>query len=125
MAVAFPTIYRRGTEIHEPIVREFDNTMAHDPAIRSQSEGGYVTSRARFTRIPRKWNIKYDWLTASNKNVIKAFEAARFGGAGEFTWLNPEEGNTYTVRFLGLANYEPHDKTNFTRFMATFVLEEV
>ncbi len=121
----FPTIYRRGTEVHNPIVGAFDNTMAHDPAIRSQSEGGYVTSRARFTRIPRKWPLKYDWMTKANKNVIKAFEAIRKGGSDIFTWLDPETQTTYEVRFLGVAIYTAHSNTNFLYWMVDFILEEV
>ena len=56
----FPTLYRHGTEIHNPVVEDFVDTMAIDPAVRSQSEGGYITSRARFSRIVRKWTVKYD-----------------------------------------------------------------
>lgn len=122
---AFPTIYRRGTELHNPIVGDFDDTMAHDPAIRGLSEGGYVTSRARFTRIPRKWPLKYDWLTTANKDTLKAFEVAMVGGSESFTWTNPADSTSYTVRFLGVARYTPHEHINFLRWMMEFVLEEV
>ncbi len=122
---AFPTLTRRGTELHNPVVGDFDDTMAHDPTIRSQSEGGYVTSRARFTRTPRKWTVKYTWLTQANKDVVKAFEDARSGGADRFTWTNPEDDTAYTVRFLGLVMYRAHPNTNFLWWMADFVLEEV
>ncbi len=122
---AFPTIYRRGTELHNPIVGDFDDTMAHDPAIRSRSEGGYVTSRARFTRIPRRWTVRYDWVSKVNKDTLKTFEDARRGGSDSFTWTNPENSTSYTVRFLGLTTYVPHPHTNFLFWMAGFVLEEV
>ena len=121
----FPTIYRRGTEIHNPVVGTFENTMAHDPAIRSQSEGGYVTSRARFTRIPRKWPVNYTWLTKANKDMIKDFEDARVGGSDSFTWTNPEDDTAYTVRFLGLVKYTAHSNTNFLWWIVEFILEEV
>lgn len=129
----FPTIYRRGTEIHNPIVRDFSSRMAHDPTIRSRSAGGYVTSRAGFTRIPRAWTVKYDWMTKANKNTIKAFEDGNAGstpvgvtgGSDSFTWTNPEDSTDYTVRFLGLIEYTPHDKTNFLWWMVDFILEQV
>lgn len=122
---AFPTIYRKGTEVHNPIVGDWDDMIAHDPTIRSQSEGGYVKSRARFTRIARKWTVKYDWVTKANKNTIKAFEAARYGGSANFTWTNPEDSTDYTVRFLGLVRYPPHPHTNFLWWMIEFILEEI
>ena len=122
---AFPTITRRGSELHNPVVGDFDDTMAHNPAIRSQSEGGYVTSRARFTRISRKWTVHYKWLTTANKDTIKSFEEARRGGSESFTWLNPADTTTYTVRFLDLAMYRAHDKAGLKWWMAEFVLEEV
>ncbi len=121
----FPTIYRRGTELHSPVVGDFDSTMAHDPAIRSQSEGGYVTSRARFTRISRRWMVNYTWLTTANKDVIRDFEDDQVGGSDYFTWTNPADSTAYTVRFLGLVRYIPHPDTNFLWWMAEFVLEEV
>ena len=104
---------------------DFDDTMAHDPAIRSISEGGYVTSRARFTRIPRKWTVKYNWLTQTNKNTVKTFEDARKAGSDSFTWTNPENNTSYTVRFLGLIRYAAHPHTNFLFWMVDFILEEV
>jgi len=121
----YPVLQRRGTETHNPVVGTLDDTMAHDPAIRSQSEGGYVTSRARFTRIARKWTVSYRWMSQANMNTLKAFEDARAGGADSFTWTNPEDSTTYTVRFLGLVRYVPEDNSNFLWWAVEFVLEEV
>jgi len=122
----FPTLYRRGTELHSPVVGEFEDTMAHDPAIRSQSEGGYVTSRARFTRIPHKWIVNYTWMSQTNKDTLKAFvDDTVVGGSDSFTWTNPEDSTDYDVRFLGLVRYIPHPHTNFLWWMVEFVLEEV
>ena len=121
----FPSLTRRGTETHNPIVGDFDDTMAHDPAIRSTSEGGYVKSRGRFTRISRKWTVKYNWLTTVNKDKIKDFEDDQYAGSDFFTWTNPADDTAYTVRFLGLVIYKAHPHTNFLYWMADFVLEEV
>lgn len=121
----FPVLQRRGTELHNPVCGEMNTTMAHDPAIRSQSEGGYVTSRARFTRIPRKWTVKYNWLSKVNKNTVKAFEDDQRAGAESFFWPNPEDSTTYTVRFLEPIVYTPHPNVNFLFWILDFVLEEV
>lgn len=125
----FPTdLYRRGTELHNPIVGNFDDTMAHDPAIRSTSEGGYVKSRARFTRIRRKWTVHYDWMTTVNKDKIRDFEDSVFGGSDHFTWINPADGSSQDVRFLPnpqAVTYRAHPKVNFKFWMVEFILEEV
>ena len=123
----FPTIYVHsdGTLAHTPVVGEFESTMATDPAIRSVSESGYVQSRARFTRIRRRWTVKFDGVTKTNKNTIKTFEDARVGGADSFTWTNPEDSTAYTVRFLEPVMYKPWTNANFTRWTIDFVLEQV
>lgn len=121
----FPTLYRHGTEVHNPVVRDLTDQIAIDPAIRSQSEGGYTTSRARFSRIRRKWGVQYEWLSQANKNTVMAFEEARFGGSDAFTWTNPETGTDYTVRFLDVIEFIPHEHANFRWWSANFVLEEV
>lgn len=121
----FPVLQRRGTETHNPIVGDFESSMAHNPAIRSQSEGGYVTSRARFTRIARKWTVRYDWMSQDNKNTLKTFEDARQAGADSFTWTNPEDDTAYTVRFLEPITYTPQPDVNFLWWLVSFGLEEV
>lgn len=122
----FPTFTRRGTETHNPVVGELSNVLAHDPTVRSLSEGGYVTSRARFTRMTNQWNIVYRWLSQANKNTLKTFvEGTSLGGSESFSWINPEDSVTYTVRFLGEIKYTPHDKANALWWIVEFVLEEV
>ena len=124
---AFPTIYHHAdsTLLHQPLVGDFEDTMALDPTIRSQVDGGYATTRARFTRLPRKWTLRYEWVSQANKNLIKAFEVARRGGSDSFTWTNEEDDTVYTVRFLGLVRYIPHADTNYTRWIVEFILEQV
>ena len=122
---AFPTLYRHGTEVQNPVVEDFVDTMAIDPAIRSQSEGGYVTSRARFSRIVRKWTVKYDWMSQTNKNTVKTFEDARVGGADSFTWTNPENKTAYTVRFFEPVRYTAKPNANFMWWMVEFIVEQV
>ena len=124
---SFPALYRTGTEVHNPVVREFSVTAAHDPTIRSLSDSGYVTSRAKFTRIPERWVISYTWLSKANKNTLRTFEQDTVGiGSDSFTWTNPEDGATYTVRFIppGI-RYTSHDNVNWLFWMAEFELEEV
>ncbi len=122
----FPTLQRRGTETHSPVVERLNSTLAHDPTIRSQSEGGYVTSRARFTRLPRRWVVQYRQLSQSNKNTLRAFnEDTVVSGSESFTWTNPEDGVDYTVRFLDPIQYTPEPQTNWLWWNVEFTFEEV
>lgn len=122
----FPTLIRRGTETHNPVVSGFNSALAHDPTVRSLSEGGYVTTRARFTRLPDAWNVVYTWLSQANKNTLKTFvDGTAVGGSESFDWVNPEDSVTYDVRFLGEVKYTPHAHANFLWWTVEFVLEEV
>lgn len=120
----FPTIYRHSTLIQQPVVSAFEVTNALDPTIRSQSEGGWVTSRARFTRMPLRWVIRYEWMSKTNKNTVRTFEVARRVGAETFTWTNPEDSASYTVRFMEPIRYTPHAHTNFLWWTVEFTLEQ-
>ena len=123
---SFPTLQRRGTETHNPVDMELSNELAHDPTIRSSSDGGYVTSRSKFTRLADNWTVKYTWLSNTNKNLIKTFERVTVvGGSDSFTWTSPGDDTAYTVRFLGKVKYTPHANTNALFWAVDFMLEEV
>ncbi len=127
---SFPTIYvhypwTSGTLEHTPVVGDFDDTMAHDPTIRSLSDGGYVQSRARFTRITRKWTVRYSGLSKTNKDTIHTFENARLGGSENFTFSRPDYSTAVNVRFLGPVRYVPWANTNFLQWDVEFILEQV
>ena len=113
----FPTL---GTN---PTIDGWEEGLAIDPTIRSQSEGGYVQTRARFTRLTNKWNIKYMALSAADKDTLRTFEKTVRGGSDAFNWTNPANSVTYSVRFLGLIKYIPH--SNSLYWDVSFVLEEV
>lgn len=73
---------------------------AEDPAVRSDMEGGYVASRPRFTRTPRKtFTTGFTSISNADRATLEAFWDAKKGGAVVFTWLNPVDGTTHTVRF--------------------------
>ncbi|MCW4050353.1 MAG: hypothetical protein NWE89_11530 [Candidatus Bathyarchaeota archaeon] len=122
---AFPTLYIHGTLVHTPVVGRFEDTMAQNPTIRSQFEGGYVQTRSRFTRIARRWTVSYRGMSQANKNTLRTFENARRAGSELFTWTNPEDSTSYNVRFLEPVIYTPWEHTNFLQWNIDFVLEQV
>lgn len=77
-----------------------------DPSIKEKMEGGYVVSRARHTRTPRKkFTSGFTNITNDDKATLQAFWNQVRGGSVIFDWENPEDGLIYAVRFLKM-NFE-------------------
>lgn len=73
-----------------------------DPAKSAEIEGGYTVSRPRYTRLPRKtWTTGFTDLTTAQKDSFTGFWDTKMGGSASFTYLNPADAATYTVRFKG------------------------
>lgn len=71
-----------------------------DPSMKSEMEGGYVISRARHTRAPRRnWKCAYTDISREDKLTIENFWIQVRGSSVIFNWPNPEDGQTYPVRF--------------------------
>ena len=93
----FPTINLAGLEDS----KHFNEEQA-DPVQRKEVDGGYVMTRPRFTRLPRKtWTTGFTDLTDAEKNEFTAFWDSKRGGSDSFTYENPTDNVTYTVRFAG------------------------
>lgn len=105
----FPTLYHHGTLEHTPYIE--DSGLALDPAIRTPLESGLVQTRARFSRVPRRWRLRWDMLSAANKGVIRAFELARLGGTEAFAWVDPDYSLTNLLTNPG---FETGDLTGWS-----------
>lgn len=93
----FPTVALAGLEDS----KHFGVAQAN-PAKTSEVEGGYTISRPRYTRLPRKtWTTGFSDLTDAEKDSFTAFWDTKMGGSDSFTYLNPADAATYTVRFKG------------------------
>lgn len=79
---------------------------ALDPTIRSQSEGGYVVTRPRFTRVPKTFEFSYKMLPDADKDTLKAFEETVAFTSGIFVWTHPKTSATYNVRFDKTLEFE-------------------
>ena len=90
----FPTITSCG-----PRVSAFEESLAIDPTLRSPTEAGYKMTRAKFTRIPKKWTFFYPALSATDKGSLDTFQLTTVRvGADSFSWTNPSNTTSYTVR---------------------------
>ena len=73
-----------------------------DTSITTKMEGGYVMSRARHTRAPRKmFTIGYTDISDADKQLLEAFWNTTRGKAEMFEWTNEMDSVTYIVRFSG------------------------
>lgn len=94
----FPTVNLAGLEDS----KHFKQEQA-DPAMRQEVDGGYTITRPRYTRIPRKtWTTGFTDLTDAQKAEFDTFWETQRGGSNSFTYLNPADAVTYTVRFKGV-----------------------
>lgn len=72
-----------------------------DPAMVAELEGGYAVTRARYTRTPRRtWTCGYSFVDNADKAALDNFYRAMRGGSVIFDWVNPQDGQTYAVRFV-------------------------
>ena len=71
-----------------------------DPAIRSEMEGGYVTSRPRFLRNPRKtFYFGYKTLPDADYKLLEQHWIDTQGGSLVFQYVDWHDGRTYDVRY--------------------------
>lgn len=113
----FPTL------TDQPDVDGWEESRAFDPAIRARSEGGYVKTRPRTTRVPMQWKLRYSSLSLADKTTLQAFETSVNVGADAFTWTNPADGQAKLVRFKEPVKYSPAG-SNLV-WTADLTLEEV
>lgn len=99
---------------------------AEDPAIRSELEGGYVYSRPRFTRTPRKsWKIGYTEMNNTDRATLEAFWDTVRGGSDSFTWTDPQTNTGYTVRFKSPIEFKYTGFGGVHFWNVSFELEQV
>ncbi|MCL4492338.1 MAG: hypothetical protein M1510_10660 [Nitrospirae bacterium] len=104
-----------------PSVESWEEGVAFDPTITSQSEGGYKQTRPSSTRIPDKWSIGYVAAPAADKDLVRAFEKTVKVGSEIFDAL-AIFGVSKNVRFAGPVKYKMN--TNKSWWDILFVIEE-
>jgi hypothetical protein len=107
----------------QPDVAGWSEERAFDPTIRARSEGGYVKTRARTTRVPMQWKLVYAGLSAADKATLQNFEAEVGIGADAFTWTNPADASSHTVRLTAPIKFSPVSPSLYWR--AEFAVEQV
>jgi len=102
-----------------------------DVSAATPMEGGYVVSRAKHTRAPRKtFTSGFTDITEADKALLDAFWTTVRGGSVIFDWIDPASANggapvTYSVRFLGgplKFDYRGHGPTK--RYDVRFTVQQ-
>jgi phage-related protein len=72
-----------------------------DPAISpAKMEGGYILSRPRFTRRPRRtWAFMFDLVSDAHKATLEGFWDTVHGSSDMFNWTHPGTAEVIVVRF--------------------------
>ena len=79
---------------------KFYSSEQEDVGMKSPMEGGYVVSRAKHTRAPRKaFTTGYSSIKTADKTTLEQFYATVKGASVIFDWIDPVSLTTYQVRF--------------------------
>lgn len=70
-----------------------------DNTIRSPLEAGYELTRPRYTKLRKRFRVRYVWATQDTKDAIENFYQT-VQCSEIFEWTHPKEGTTYNVRFV-------------------------
>lgn len=80
-----------------------------DPTLRDSYENGMESTRARYTRLRRQWEVSIDFLKPSDVTKLRTFVTKKvMAGALPFTFQDkrdPKNPLYYTVRFSALPSY--------------------
>lgn len=100
-----------------------------DVAMGSTMEGGYVATRPRHTRTPRRtFNTGFTDISEADKITYETFIGTVRAGSDSFTWIHPTTAESLTVRFkLGTVpkfNYKGYGG-NHRWDITSIALEEV
>lgn len=102
------------------------NEKMNDPAIRVESDGGFVVTRSRYTRLPtRVIQTKFKDITNAEKAHIMSLYNAMRGGSNSFQYIHPTTGESLEVRFIEGLQFDHKGFTNHPRWDVTLKLETV
>jgi len=103
---------------------------SENPVVASgDTEGGYVYTRPRHTRRPRKsFEFKFVDISEAERTDLTDFWDDRRGGSGAFNWTHPITATVYNVRFDPemVLEFERSGYANNHRWdSSTIILKEV
>jgi hypothetical protein len=103
-----------------------------DVAMKTTMDGGYVVSRAKHTRAPRRtFTSGFTSIRKADKELLEAFYDTVKGGSVIFDWIDPTTQMgvsptpvTYAVRFTGEFKWQYRGIGPTELWDVTFTLEQ-
>ncbi len=125
MSVQAPEILRSG---HDSA--KFKEQPRADPALPTESEGGWLITRAQYTRQPPiMYTLGFTDISDEEKNALqKLYNDTRGGSEIITSWLHPISGKQIPVRFKqgSMPQYTYRGKGGNHRWdVSSVILEEV
>lgn len=85
----------------------FRERSAENPAVAKKMEGGYVHTRPRHTRRPRRsFSTGFSFLNEADKAALQAFWNAVHGSSDAFYWTHPISKEQIYCRFAESEEFE-------------------
>lgn len=104
---------------------KFYNVELEDPAIKSEMDGGYVVSRARHTRKPRKtYTTGYSEILEPDRKRLEDFWTLVRGGSVIFDWTDPVEKAVCKVRFTQPLKFKYTGVGDLKKWEVSITLEQ-
>ena len=86
------------TSLPTPLVNSFE-ASATDPWVSDPAEVGSDRRRARFTRALKSFSFTLRLTDAQRATLITFYDTTLSFGVDSFTWTDPRDSSTLTVRF--------------------------
>lgn len=94
----------------DPDGTSFKESQENPVVVGGDMEGGYIYTRARHTRVPRKtFEFKHVDISEIERQSLVTFWDTHRGGSLAFTWTHPITSTVHNVRF------DPQMELEFTR----------
>lgn len=104
---------------------KFYSVELEDPSLKTKMEGGYVISRAKHTRRPRRtFTTGFSFIKDSERKILEDFYDSVRGSSLTFYWNDPIYNERFTVRFAEKYSFKYIGIRNVHRWDVTFSLEE-
>lgn len=104
-------------EKKRPRNRKFYSVEHEDPAIKVETEGGYVFTRPRYRRYPlrRTWTFGYSDLSDNQMRQLENFWISAQGGSFAFQWFNYDAYWAANSINNGKQTTDPADIAEYTK----------
>jgi hypothetical protein len=97
-----------------------------DQSMKTPTDGGYVISRPKHTRKPRRsFKTGFTKLRVEDRELLEDFYESVRGGSVIFDWTDPSTKKVHQVRFEGTLSFKYSGAGRLQFWNVEFALQEV